>query len=76
MRDGEQLDGTLVLANSPLARTARVRAHIRGNAITGAVLAGDGRHVARIYGQIDDGGLRGTYRDRTGETGAWSAALP
>jgi len=49
VRDGNRLDGTLVLANSPLAR---------------------------IYGQIDDGGLRGTYRDRTGETGTWSAALP
>lgn len=73
-RDGDKLTGTIILGDSPLARVGKVDAHIRGNIIRGSIRGEDGRHVARIFGQIDETGLRGTYRDRTGETGTWSAA--
>lgn len=73
-REGDIISGTIVLGDSPLARTGTVHVRVRGNTLTGSIRADDGRHVARIFGQIDETGMRGTYRDRTGETGTWHAA--
>jgi hypothetical protein len=48
---------------------------VSGSSVTGT-LTKNGQQVATFEGTADANGMSGTYRTRTGQTGAWKAPLP
>jgi hypothetical protein len=70
--DAGRIQGNLVVGDSPLLKTGRVEGVIHGRRVTGAIAGERGESIAKFYGIITDDGVRGTYVDRTGETGEWT----
>jgi len=72
------IHGRISLGDSPLARSGNVEGWIRGKRVIGTIRGDSGRRIARFKGRVTPRGIRGTYRDRTGEAGtwAWEGTLP
>ena len=71
-RDDEGgLHGTVVVNDSPLLSSGVVRGALRGQHLSGTIADTSGNRIAEFRGIISAGGVRGTYTDRTGETGDW-----
>jgi hypothetical protein len=71
--DDDSLSGSVTLVGSPLMQRGRLRGTIEGRRVSGSVTDEAGNHVATFVGAVtSDGGLQGTYQDRTGEVGRWS----
>jgi hypothetical protein len=69
--DDGKLHGSVAIADSPLARSGVVRGSMRGRHVSGTIADSRGRHIAEFRGVASADGVRGTYTDRTGETGDW-----
>lgn len=71
-RDGHRLTGTVLLSGSPLGSQGNVDGEIDGNRVAGTIVSAAGDDLATFRGVLTENGLRGTYRDRTGERGTWT----
>jgi hypothetical protein len=75
--DDGTIGGVVTLTGSPLAQRGVVSGRIDGRRVTGSIADPEGNHVATFIGTLTPaGGMRGTYQDRTGETGRWSWSGP
>jgi hypothetical protein len=68
--DGD-LQGSVLIENSPLLKSGLVRGSMRGRHLSGTIADAGGTVVAEFRGVVSIDGVRGTYTDRTGETGDW-----
>ena len=78
-RDDEgRLDGVVTIDDSPLLKSGVVRGWMRDHHLSGMIVDPSGNDVAEFRGVVSAEGVRGTYTDRTGETGDWfwDAPLP
>ena len=69
--DDGKLDGTVVIDNSPLLKSGVVGGSMHGRHLSGTIGDASGAEIAEFRGVIAPDGVRGTYTDRTGETGEW-----
>jgi hypothetical protein len=76
--EGGDLTGYVVIDDSPLLTRGRVRGRLDGDTVSGIITDPKGDEAVRFTGAVVGGRLRGTFVDRTGETGewAWDAPLP
>ena len=66
------VSGQIAVADSPLLANGTVRGRMDGRRISGVILDESGNRAASFEGTVGaDQILRGTYTDRTGETGEW-----
>lgn len=76
--DEGRLDGVVTIDDSPLLKSGVVRGWMRGHHLSGTILDASGKDIAEFRGVVSADGVRGTYTDRTGETGDWfwNTSLP
>ena len=66
------VSGEITVADSPLLANGSVQGRMDGRRISGVILDEAGDRAASFEGTVGpDQVLRGTYTDRTGETGEW-----
>lgn len=66
------ISGQISVDDSPLLATGTVQGRLDGRRISGVILDEAGNRAASFEGNVGaDRVLRGTYTDRTGETGEW-----
>jgi len=71
--DDGRLEGEVTLAGSTLMGRGTLRGTINGRRVNGQIADANGNPVADFVGVVaSDGGMRGTYQDRTGEVGRWN----
>lgn len=68
----DRIAGRVDLGTSALARYGNVAGTIRGSVVSGQISDDSGVKIATFRGEVDSDGIRGTYVDRSGESGAWS----
>lgn len=66
------VSGHITVADSPLLTNGTIEGRLDGRRLSGIIFDETGNHAASFEGRVGaDRVLRGTYVDRTGETGEW-----
>jgi hypothetical protein len=74
MRDrDDNLRGRVEVSSSGVLQEGNVEGRVTGHTVWGTVSDDEGRVIVRFTGSIGPDGIAGTYRDRNGGAGSWSA---
>jgi len=69
--DDGGITGSVVVDDSPLLVHGRVHGKINGRHVSGTISDPEGGDAVRFWGTVRGNTLRGTFTDRTGESGEW-----
>lgn len=68
--DDNTIRGRVFVSDSLLIEVADLEGHIMGSRVTGRIVDDEDNRLADFTGTITPKGIRGSYKDRTGEVGS------